>query len=204
MRIVPCACMPSSSTSDDMSQLADPERKLRVYGRSFGGASLQIPRRRPAREELLELAVLNERLAGKTPSWEARKQLEFLKIRRRNWQAIHSYVTQQDAAATLDLIAEASRKVQLTQLATSCLLLSPVAHIRTAVPMHALHAVTGGRGAERGGAGDKQRNGPALPIGRAAGGSAPGARGAQQRVMRKLSAGGGASIACSAQAHPSI
>jgi len=62
-------------------------------------------------DELLELVVLNERLAGRMPAWEARRRLEYLKKRRSNWEAIYNYITTSDAAATLELVEEANRKV---------------------------------------------------------------------------------------------
>uniref|UniRef100_A0A7S3QM46 Rieske domain-containing protein n=1 Tax=Dunaliella tertiolecta TaxID=3047 RepID=A0A7S3QM46_DUNTE len=62
-------------------------------------------------DELLELVVLNERLAGRE-SWEARRRLEYLKKRRSNWEAIYNYITTTDAAATLELVEEANRKVE--------------------------------------------------------------------------------------------
>mmetsp|Transcript_7065 Transcript_7065/g.12060 ORF Transcript_7065/g.12060 Transcript_7065/m.12060 type:complete len:654 (-) Transcript_7065:1149-3110(-) len=64
-------------------------------------------------DELLELAVLNERLnPGGMPSWEARRRLDYLKLRRRNWEAIYHYITETDAVATLALIEEANAKVE--------------------------------------------------------------------------------------------
>ncbi len=62
-------------------------------------------------EELVELTVLNERLNGR-PSWAVRRRLEYLKLRRRNWEAIYHYITETDAVATLALIEEANRKVR--------------------------------------------------------------------------------------------
>ncbi len=116
----------ASSTRDEPAALKqDPEAKFRRYGKDFGARySLnepmawlsEAPRVRIRSmedrklEELLELAVLNERLAG-APSWEVRRRLEYLKLRRRNWEAIYHYVTQTDACATLALIEEANRKV---------------------------------------------------------------------------------------------
>eukprot|EP00877_Chromochloris_zofingiensis_P006369 jgi/Chrzof1/1986/Cz10g28270.t1_CAO1[v5.2] len=62
--------------------------------------------------DILELAVLNERLAGSATPWEARQKLEYLKMRRRNWERIYEYVIKQDAAATLAVIEEASDKAE--------------------------------------------------------------------------------------------
>lgn len=102
----------------------DPEAKYRRYGKFFGGAYVykddwldSVPRVRVRTaasrcvDQLEDLAVLNERLAG-SPPWEARQKLDFLKAKRKNWEAVYNYVTRQDAAATLALIEEASEKVE--------------------------------------------------------------------------------------------
>ncbi|KAL0050387.1 hypothetical protein WJX82_010164 [Trebouxia sp. C0006] len=60
---------------------------------------------------LAELALVNERLAGKE-SWEIRQKLEHLKSKRKNWELIYEYVTKLDATATLARIEEANTKVQ--------------------------------------------------------------------------------------------
>lgn len=122
---------PSYATSSiDVEPLAsDPEAKFRRYGQHFGGAgfkvleagqqwmnSVPMVRVRTAEnrkmEELLELAVLNERLSGSLQPWEVRKKLDYLRMRRKNWQRIYEYVTKQDTAATLAMIEDASRKVR--------------------------------------------------------------------------------------------
>lgn len=59
-----------------------------------------------------QLVVLNERLSGQHSPWETRSRLEYLKKRRSNWEAIYNYITTTDAAATLDLVEEANRKVR--------------------------------------------------------------------------------------------
>lgn len=102
----------------------DPEAKFRRYGSNFGGVyqlteelMKSVPRVRVRTaasrqvDQLQDLAVLNERLAG-SQGWEARQKLEYLKTKRKNWEAIYNYVTKQDAAATLAVIEEASRKVE--------------------------------------------------------------------------------------------
>ena len=63
------------------------------------------------REQLAELAVLNERLAG-NQSLAARRRIEWLKIRRKEWEQIYNYVTKHDAAVSLAIIEEANRKVE--------------------------------------------------------------------------------------------
>ncbi|GLC43434.1 hypothetical protein PLESTB_001556900 [Pleodorina starrii] len=103
----------------------DPEAKFRRYGKHFGGIHKlnldwleAVPRVRVRTkdtrqlDELLELAVLNERLAGRLEPWQARQKLEYLRKRRKNWERIFEYVTKQDAAATLAMIEEANRKVE--------------------------------------------------------------------------------------------
>lgn len=62
------------------------------------------------RGQLAELAVLNERLAGRQ-SWQIRQKLEHLKSRRRIWELIYEYVTKRDAIASLEMIEEANNKV---------------------------------------------------------------------------------------------
>ncbi|GFR39736.1 hypothetical protein Agub_g218 [Astrephomene gubernaculifera] len=103
----------------------DPEAKFRRYGKYFGGIHKlnfdwldSVPRVRVRTkdsrqlDELLELAVLNERLAGRLEPWQARQKLEYLRKRRKNWERIFEYVTKQDAAATLAMIEEANRQVE--------------------------------------------------------------------------------------------
>ncbi|EFJ44919.1 chlorophyll a oxygenase [Volvox carteri f. nagariensis] len=107
------------------SIVEDPEAKFRRYGKHFGGIHKlnldwleAVPRVRVRTkdsrqlDELLELAVLNERLAGRLEPWQARQKLEYLRKRRKNWERIFEYVTKQDAAATLAMIEEANRKVE--------------------------------------------------------------------------------------------
>jgi hypothetical protein len=109
--------------SDPSCDFPDPEAKFRRFGRNFGGGYrlsadwLQdVPRVRVrrseerAKDELLELAVLNERLAGNMEPWEARQRLEYLRMRRKNWEHVYDYVTKADVAATVALIEEASEK----------------------------------------------------------------------------------------------
>lgn len=63
------------------------------------------------REELLELAVLNERLAGANPV-EVRKRLEHLRRKTRNWEFIYNYITKEEATATLAAIEAANLKAE--------------------------------------------------------------------------------------------
>lgn len=110
-------------TPSDLVSEVDPDARLRRFGKDFGKVfkietwldSAPRVRVRTAaqrqKDELLELAVLNERLAGVVNPWEARRKLEYIKMRRRNWEHIYNYVTKHEAAATLSLIEEANQKV---------------------------------------------------------------------------------------------
>lgn len=107
------------------SLVVDPEAKFKRYGAHFGAKySLDfnelmgnVPRVRMRQSSdrqkslLAELALVNERLAGKQ-SWEIRQKLEHLKSKRKNWELIYQYVTKLDATATLARIEEANTKVQ--------------------------------------------------------------------------------------------
>lgn len=106
----------------------DPDEPLRRYGSLFGKSYTiespmswieEAPRVRVRSvedrklDELLELAVVNERLSGATgmKPWQVRARLEHIKLRRRNWEAIYHYITQTDAVATLGLIEELNARV---------------------------------------------------------------------------------------------
>lgn len=65
-----------------------------------------------SQDQLAELAVLNERLAGETEPWQIRRKVEYLKLRRQNWERIYNHITKQDAIATLRSIEEANKKVE--------------------------------------------------------------------------------------------
>lgn len=129
----PAAVSSGSQQTQDLP--TDPEAKFRHYGPEFGGSHKMdwldaVPRVRVRRtedrqlDELLELAVLNERLSGNMPAWEARRRLEYLRLRRKNWERIYEYITKTDAVATLAAIEEASRKVHLDE---QCVEGSPLA-----------------------------------------------------------------------------
>lgn len=100
------------------------QAKFRRYGKWFGGGYkwnsdwLQdVPRVRVRTaetrkmNEMLDLAVLNERLAGRLAPWEARSKLEYLKMRKKHWTKAYEYITKQEVTATLAVIEEAYRKV---------------------------------------------------------------------------------------------
>lgn len=112
----------ASELSTDLT--TDPEEKYRRYGSFFGkkyfldlgsvfGPWTRVKSRRTVDrqiDQLVDLAVVNERLAGR-PAWEVRSRLEHLKKDRKNWEQIFEYVTKQEAVATLAVIEEANRKV---------------------------------------------------------------------------------------------
>eukprot|EP00879_Flechtneria_rotunda_P025738 GHRR01027377.1.p1 GENE.GHRR01027377.1~~GHRR01027377.1.p1 ORF type:complete len:158 (+),score=23.48 GHRR01027377.1:233-706(+) len=117
-----CACPASSEEPPQLTR--DPEASLRQYGQWFGKVFklpswiAEAPRvrvrtiARRQMDDLVELAVLNERLSGNSEPWEARSRLELIRARRKNWEHIYNYVTKQDAAATLELIEEANEQVR--------------------------------------------------------------------------------------------
>ena len=84
----------------------------------------RVPRIRYRRSEnrcpdqLLDLAVLNERLMGASP-WEARRKVEYLKKKQENWDMVYEIIVKGEAAATLETIEEASQKVEMTLSAKS-------------------------------------------------------------------------------------
>lgn len=109
---------------DEHALTKDPEAPLRQYGRWFGKV-FQLPAwideaprvrvrtiARRQMDDLVELAVLNERLSGAHEPWEARNRLEMIRTRRKNWEHIFNYITKEEAAATLDIIEEANEQVR--------------------------------------------------------------------------------------------
>ena len=86
---------------------ADPElelRKLPFLNRPPTGEG----RRRAL---LGELAMLNARLSGGKPH-EVRQRVEWIALRRRNWELITDYLSRTDAAVTLSLIETANAKAR--------------------------------------------------------------------------------------------
>jgi nitrite reductase/ring-hydroxylating ferredoxin subunit len=118
------APQPQPDAAQQQPLKADPEAKFRRFGRHFGGrfwlsdlvdSAPRVRVRTSAsrqRSELLELAVLNERLAGVVEPWEARARLEVLRNRRRAWDAVYDLVNESDVAATLDVIEAAAEKAR--------------------------------------------------------------------------------------------
>ncbi|KAK9803468.1 hypothetical protein WJX73_005184 [Symbiochloris irregularis] len=86
-------------------------RYRRPWERWWGGAPRVRVRKLDdrQREQLAELAILNERLAG-NQSPAARRRIEWLKHRRKEWELIYHYVSKRDAAVSLALIEEANRQ----------------------------------------------------------------------------------------------
>uniref|UniRef100_A0A7S0RR27 Rieske domain-containing protein n=1 Tax=Chlamydomonas leiostraca TaxID=1034604 RepID=A0A7S0RR27_9CHLO len=126
-RVPVVAAVKDGSEDSGLKDLKDPESKFRRFGPNFGArykidAPMQwledAPRVRVRSmedrklEELLEVAVLNARLSGDVDPWKARRRLDYLKLRRRNWEAIYHFVSETDAVVTLELIEEANRKVE--------------------------------------------------------------------------------------------
>lgn len=124
----------NDNAGDEQQQqhsLSDPEAMFRRYGPKFGSnykidgpfdwiKSAPRIRHRTSEdrklEELLEVAVLNARLSGEMPAHEARQRLEYLKLRRKNWEAIYHFISETDAVATLELIEEANRRVRASAM----------------------------------------------------------------------------------------
>ncbi len=95
------------------------------YGRDFGGNYLielvegvtQMRIQRVVdrqKDQLADLAVVNERLSIGGQPWTARQRLEYLKKQREQWEAVYEYLTKTDAAATLASIEDAAEKVGCT------------------------------------------------------------------------------------------
>jgi chlorophyllide a oxygenase len=150
------ACSPAP-TPPPPALASDPEAPLRRYG-SFFGKNFQLPswldeaprvrvRTIAQRQvnDLVELAVLNERLSGETEPWEARNRLELLRKKRRNWEHIYNYVTKADAALTLELIEEANQQVSV--LARSSVGAAAAATPRAGVELG--HTCRAGQGVHR-------------------------------------------------------
>lgn len=99
------AAAPSTSPA-----LADPEAPYRRVAFPGGIPVLQEPKEAQRQAMMAELAMLNARLAGEAPH-TARKRVEWLKRRRRNWGLIAEHVTEPAAANTLAAVNAAARRV---------------------------------------------------------------------------------------------
>ncbi len=118
---------------------SDPEAKFRQYGEHYGGSHTvpdlsdwmhgapRVRLRRPVdrqRAQLADLAVLNDRLAGRA-GWQIRQRVEFLRTRRRNWEQIYQQLACNDTATTLAMIEEANWKVTSSQLPSAMTFKTP-------------------------------------------------------------------------------
>jgi chlorophyllide a oxygenase len=117
----------SSTGNSPHIDYKDPDAKFKHYGNFFGGGYKwtsewlkDVPRVRVRTaesrkmNEMLDLAVLNERLAGNLEPWEARAKLEYLKMRKQNWELAYEYITRAEVTATLAIIEEAFLKAEET------------------------------------------------------------------------------------------
>ena len=76
---------------------------------------MEVRYARPSRrelEQLAELVVMNERMAGRDAA-RARNRVNHLKNKKANWEAIFNTLVEQDAVATLDAIESANRRVEI-------------------------------------------------------------------------------------------
>ncbi len=117
LKIAICVCWGSTHGRRDKTI----HMPVRRYGRDFGGNYLvelvagvtprvmRVSDRQ--KDQLADLAVLNERLSGSRQPWSARQRLEYLKKQREQWEAVYEYLVKTDAAATMDSIEEAARNV---------------------------------------------------------------------------------------------
>jgi len=67
-----------------------------------------------ARDQLADLAVLNERLAfgDEEEATLARRRLDYLKRRRKTWELVYQHVVREDALCTLSAIEDANSRVE--------------------------------------------------------------------------------------------
>ncbi|KAH7622922.1 putative Chlorophyllide a oxygenase, chloroplastic [Nannochloris sp. 'desiccata'] len=115
----------AAKSSGNLYNLQDPEAPYLRWGRVVDTAP-QVRVRRAhdrARDQLADLAVLNQRLsmasntAAETKAEveaaaAVRRRVDYLKRRRRNWELVYQYVTNEDALCTLETIEEANRKIE--------------------------------------------------------------------------------------------
>lgn len=104
----------------------DPDTPLRRYGKEFGKTyskrdaddwlhnAPQVRVRQTsdrARDQMGELAALNERLMG-NEAWIIRKRVEYLKKKRSAWEGIYDTACRKDAALTLDSLERAMSEAE--------------------------------------------------------------------------------------------
>jgi hypothetical protein len=68
------------------------------------------------KEQLGELTVLNERLAGHQ-AWQARKRVEYLKGKRQAWESVYEVACKHDTSMTLNSLETAILEVCLFYMA---------------------------------------------------------------------------------------
>lgn len=106
---------------------ADPEARYRRYGKDFGKKGHVVPSenawmqqapqvrvRKPldrGKDQMGELAVLNERLAGQQ-AWQIRKRVEYLKRKRVAWESVYESTCKHDTALTLNALETAVSEVR--------------------------------------------------------------------------------------------
>ncbi|KFM28134.1 Chlorophyllide a oxygenase, chloroplastic [Auxenochlorella protothecoides] len=114
------------ASSAEHEQFQDPENQLRRYGARYGKPYLlqsivdTAPRvrvrkaRDRARDQLADLAVMNERLMHGDDARAAaiRQRLDYLRRRRLAWEMVYDVVIRDDALCTLSVIEEANSRVQ--------------------------------------------------------------------------------------------
>ena len=93
----------------------DPERSYQVLvpRRDFAPRDrlVQSSQARVAKQ-LADLAVLNDKLSGRSDWLETRRKAEFLKAKARNWRSVFDTITKVEAASTLEAIAAAQDQVE--------------------------------------------------------------------------------------------
>lgn len=112
-----CSLQPGSTTTLLTGRLI-PHRYGRDFGSNYlvelvvGVTNMRVKRVRDRKvDQLADLAVVNERLAGGKEPWAARHRLEYLQQQRQQWEGVVEYLTRTDAAATMATIEEACQKV---------------------------------------------------------------------------------------------
>lgn len=93
----------------------DPERSYQVLvpQRDFAPRDrlVQSSQARAAKQ-LADLAVLNDKLSGRSDWLETRRKAEFLKAKARNWRSVFDTITKVEAASTLEAIEAAQDQVE--------------------------------------------------------------------------------------------
>jgi hypothetical protein len=120
-----------ASSSRLQTPVEDPENRFRRYGKDFGKKGYYFENdndwlhRAPqvrirlagdrAKDQIGELAVLNERLAGQK-TWEIRKRVEYLKRKRSAWEGVYNAACKHEIALTLSSLEQAMAEVRPRKL----------------------------------------------------------------------------------------